>query len=955
MTPDPCYNRPVPDTPPEAAEAPELPRKLGKYALREKLGQGGMGVVYKAWDEHLGRWVALKFLTGGDREDQRRFLREAQTSARVQHPNIVPVYEVGELDGRLFIAMQYVPGTTLDRARLPVRRLLEAVRDVGLAIHQAHKQGIIHRDLKPGNIMVTPERQTFVMDFGLAKPERADSSISASGVVLGTPHYMSPEQATGHVRAVDHRADIYSLGATLYHLLAGRPPHVGETSMAVLMSALNEDPTPLRKLAPEVPRDVETIVHKAMERDRDRRYASAAAFSKDLDRFLNDEPIAARPASVAYRLSKRIRRNPTASTALLVAVIALAVGGAFAVRATWGRRTEELGRAAARERRARASVPFQKGQAAHREAENLYRYGGTLAELRAARGRARQFFREAAAEDPSWEEAHLHLGKTAAEEGDLAAAERHLTRAIELAPSSPAAYLSRGKARLRSEATKPAARADFQKARALSRDPREQRAAEAATAWCDGRFDEAAELLSRAIEADRFDGDAYFLRALAFQKVGRPDRTVEDLTQVLKIHALNVEALLLRSQAYRVQGRVPSALADAQSALDLDPGSRDALLARAAAHEAAGDFEKVLADAAALKSAGTEVSLLRARALEGLQRHEEALAELDRAPSEPGVPRAKARILHVLGRVEEALAAYAEALAADPRDAASWEGQGSLKSRQGRHDEAVADLTRAIELDPKRAGAWRARALARRARGDGAGADADEAEARRLREEDVAAIVEQARRLEKKGDLAAAVSEWDRALRLRPNDFELLNARGDALFDLRDFKRALADYERMIQLRPEAPEGYYHRGNCKFELGEDPMADFDKAIDLDPRFYAAYTNRGRLHCTRGDLPKGIADFTRAIQLNPREHVAFQNRGTAKSQNGDLEGALPDYSRAIELNPRYARAYANRGQCYYELKQYARAKADLEKAVELDPALRDSLQRVLEETRRRTPP
>jgi len=950
MPEDPCYNRPVPEPPPESAGAPELPPKLGKYALREKLGQGGMGVVYKAWDEQLGRWVALKFLTGGDREDQRRFLREAQTSARVHHPNIVPVFEVGELEGRLFIAMQHVAGSTLDRAKLPARALLEAMRDVALAIHQAHKQGIIHRDLKPGNIMVTPERQAFVMDFGLAKPERADSSISASGVVLGTPHYMSPEQATGRVSAVDLRADVYSLGATLYHMLAGRPPHVGETSMAVLMRALNEDPPPLRTLVPEVPRDVETIVHKAMERDRERRYPSAAALAKDLERYLNHEPISARPASVAYRISKKIRRNPTASTAVVVAIFALAVGGAFGLRATLGRRTAELERADAQERRGRARVSFEKGLAAHAEAENHLRYGGTLGELRAARARARRCFGEAAAADPSWEEAHLEAGKAAYADGDRAAAERHLSRSMELAPSSAQPYLWRGRARLAADATK--ARADFEKVRALGREPREKRIAEAAIAWCDGRYADVVELASRTVEADRFDAEAYRLRGLAHEKLGRHDRSAEDFAQVLRIHALNVEALLLRSRAHRSQGRAAPALADAQRALDLDPGSRDALLARAASHQVAGDFEKALADASDVKGDDGEVRVLKARALEGLRRFEEGLAELDKAPRHGAAHVARALLLRQLGRKEEARSAFGKALESDPEDAAALEGRGSLLVELGRHDEAIADLGRAIQLDPKRAGAWRARAAARRAKGDAPGADADEAEARKLQAEDVTAISERGRALEKKGDFSAAVAEWDRALRVRPDDFDLLNARGDALFDLREIQRALADYGRMIQLRPDAPEGYYHRGNCRFELGEDPVPDYDKAIELDPRFYAAYTNRGRQYCTRRDFDKGIADFTRAIQLNPREHVAYQNRGTAKTQKGDLEGALPDYTRAIELNPRYVRAYANRGQCYYELKQYAKAKTDLEKAIELDSTMQESLGRILEDTKRR---
>ncbi len=334
------------DVPDDAAEASKYPSRRffnGKYILIHEVGRGGMGVVWKAWQTDLRRYVAVKLLVGTmwTEVELKRFYREARMAASLSHANIASIYEVGSHEGKHFIAMEFVNGESLAQLMappskqttsravryLPPRRAIEVVRDAALAVDYAHSKRIIHRDLKPHNIMVQrSDGRVYVMDFGLAKPIKTRDPVTVSDAIVGTPQYMSPEQARGD--PLDRRADVYSLGAILYHVLTGRPPFEARSPAETLMSVLTDDPIPLRRLNPHVHADVETICLKALEKDRHRRYDSARSFADDLTRYLEGEPINARPLSARERLWKAIRRRPVTSAvaaaglsaALLVAV-----------------------------------------------------------------------------------------------------------------------------------------------------------------------------------------------------------------------------------------------------------------------------------------------------------------------------------------------------------------------------------------------------------------------------------------------------------------------------------------------------------------------------------------------------------------------------------------------------------------------------------------------------------
>lgn len=307
-------------------------RYFGDYELLEEIARGGMGVVYKAKQVSLNRIVALKMILAGQfasAVEVQRFHTEAEAAANLDHPNIVPIYEVGEHEGRHYFSMKLiVQGPGVGGQESDQRQAARRVATVARAVHYAHQRGIIHRDLKPANILVDELGQPHITDFGLAKRMEGDANLSQSGAIVGTPAYMAPEQAAGK-KGLTTAADIYSLGAVLYELLTGKPPFVGATPMDILLQVLDKEPTPPRQIKPGIDRDLETVVLKCLEKDPTRRYSSAEGFADDLERWLLGEPIQARPARTLEKAWKWARRNP--SQAALAATVLLAIAALLVV------------------------------------------------------------------------------------------------------------------------------------------------------------------------------------------------------------------------------------------------------------------------------------------------------------------------------------------------------------------------------------------------------------------------------------------------------------------------------------------------------------------------------------------------------------------------------------------------------------------------------------------------
>lgn len=513
--------------------------------LHQCVARGGSGEVWKAWDRRLRRWVAAKRTT----VSLRKLEREAQAAARLSHPNIVPIYRVSDR----WIVMPFIEGRTLAEVRLSARRAAEAVRDAALAVHHAHRRGVIHRDLKPGNLMMDVEGRVWVLDFGLAWC----TDQTATAGVTGTPGYMSPEQASGS--AVDARSDVYALGATLYHLLVGRPPFEGASFAEIVRKVIEADAT----VPSHVPGELRAIVLKAMEKDPGRRYQSAAELAADLQRWLGGEPVVARPSS---RVVRRLRRH--AGKLVLSAIVGIIAGAGFAERQ-------------------RALETMRQTAATSLQTALRLRRQGHVDAMRALLAPMEAAYRAA----PGTAEVEYLMGRMHRALMNEARALEHYERALARDPGlQPARYerlVLRAKRyvreRQRGHTDESLGRAIREDASAVSHP-----AARGIVLFVEGRYAEAQQELQAAVQRDPLAEDAWELLAQAAYAQAyweaRADQWLqaeEAFSRALEHDRGYLPLWLGRGDVRFRRGDLDGAEADFTEALRLDPACVDALLYRA--------------------------------------------------------------------------------------------------------------------------------------------------------------------------------------------------------------------------------------------------------------------------------------------------------------------------------------------------------------------------------------
>ncbi len=670
--------------PPEVHEAAKDPKnKFGKYYLLRELGRGGMGAVYQAWDSALSRWTAVKILLGrGSAEDAARFAREAQTAAQLKHPNIVATYDVSAEGDRHYIAMEFIDGHALGGEKIAVRRACEIVREVALAVDHAHGLGIIHRDLKPANIMVDKSGRAIVMDFGLARSLAKESRLTAEGTVIGTPAYMSPEQARGEQAKIDRLSDVYSLGAILYELLTGRPPFHGKTPIETLSLVVKTDAEPPSRHNMTVSRDLDNIVLKAIAKDRARRYQTAKGLAGDLKRYLDGGDVKAKGVSPLVRYWKPIAG---AAGGVVVAIaLAVALSGSKPPPLLKKKGPDpNIEEAATRKRQEEArqqAVPILgEGQRRFDDAlKDLYRPTADLNPFRAKIREAIAEFTRAIGVSPDYAEAYHARGRAHRELRDFPSAETDQAKAIALNAKYGLAWRERGRcrfeqywdlskqklagtedriARLRGEAL-----ADFRRAAELGDAGVEAQWAAAAVAMIEARYDEALGILAPVIDGGRSNEEHHLLRGLVYSWMNQKfPEAIAAYTKAIELRPNYSTAYQERAALYHHQGapRFNEALRDFERAAELDPGE-------------------------ALHQRNIAVHLKIA-----------ALRDNDRA---------------LYDRATEHIE---KALRINPRDVHSLTLRGVMHTEQKRTDAALADYEEAIRIDPKaydarfnRAGLW---------------------------------------------------------------------------------------------------------------------------------------------------------------------------------------------------------------------------------------------------------
>jgi serine/threonine-protein kinase len=825
---------------------------LGRYRLVREVGRGGMGVVYEAWDPELRRRVALKTLPAGEAGGLRaRLAREALAAARLNHPNIAAVYEATPE----FIVMQFVDGPPLSQLpRGDLRRAVTLVRDAARAVHHAHEQGIIHRDLKPQNVLVEGDRAV-VTDFGLAKELSAESSLSLPGGVVGSPAWMPPEQALGRAGEVDARSDVYGLGATLYDVLAGRPPFVEREVLGLLRRIVEERPPRLRAFRPDVPRDLETVVLKCLEKDRARRYQTARELAGDLDRWLEGRPVVARPASVGYRLLKFAQRRRAVVAVAAAGLALMMIAGVVA----WNERVH---------RRASSDALrlSERIDGAVRDAEQHFRLGM----VEAAHRRLDDAVASCRAFLAGNRVAHAQflLGRLLRLRDRDEEAAQALEAALELDPTIEEARIERGMLRARRLALQAGELAPPVAADDAARLPPGLRALR----------EQALEDL-RAIESPGLVLDRVSLglaRAERHRLSGRPVEARRELEEVIRFDRTNRAARVVLSQLALASGDGDLAWHLAMSAVDLHRGFGPAYLAQSAAH-----------GALAREGATDPVDQVAAR-------HEMTAADRKIAGGDRSaaafLERASARLR--IDDVEGALADFGEALKVDPTDAPAYGNRALLEARRAAAlaaegsagealeawDRAIADATSALTVDPDLAGAWNNRGVSR---------------------------CEKARLLEEARRPAEAEREWAAAL----GDFEAAVTRAPRF--------ALARLNRAMERRRRG-EGAAAAGRLREAEAEAAAArgDVDEALRLRPDDAGAWLERALLSDLDANVRASLGDhalaarfeaeaghaFDRAVALAQDEARPRGLRALHRLRRGDTAGGRADLEAALRLAP-----------------------------------------------------
>ncbi len=842
---------------------------LPEYEILKEIGRGGMGIVYKARQPKLNRFVAIKVLPallGVVRpEAKARFRREAELAANLEHTNIISVYDYGEADGTLYYSMQLILGRSLRailseieaagavdtilghhierreaaQAEQPsrggavdsrsgsasgasqayFRTVAHWVAEVAEALQCAHEHGVIHRDIKPSNLLLADDGRLMISDFGLARPSDAQS-LTASNSLLGTCRYMAPEQVESEGTTVDHQVDVYALGATLYELLCFRPMYAATDDRLILEQIRHNEPTPPHRLAPHVPRALETICLKAVERDRSARYATAGEFAEDLRRWLLDLPIQARPQTVAERATRFVRRRklPLALTVttVLFATLAAAMYQAYT----------------------------HSSQAAD------------AARLEASGNHARLLVQEA---------------KALVDGEDYPAALERLDTALQFDAGALDAL------RL--------------KVRVLDRRD------------LDG---EATALIARILSEHPDDWRTHYLAGL---RAGGCQSTRLPIPE-------NAPRLGVSDDALASTGRLAAHLEVVRRAR---PDSAEALCLASLAETDDRTALRLLDRAVAANPDLSDVWVQRALRLGCAGDNEAALHAIDGAIARNHgggrVHGLRAITLYHLRRYEEAVAALTEAIRRSPNNVDWWYDRAVAHSYLGLHAETVSDATEAIRLDPDYSFAYTARARGLVGLNQPAAALADFNRAAELNPSIADVFVERGLLYWSAGRFAESLADAQRVIELEPDQARGYQRRAQSYFKMGRFDEAMADLDTAELVLPNHESNARLRGGFNYfaKRYDEAIAAFSRGIELEPGIHINYQYRARCYVALGRFQEALSDLTYWTTLPDLPEIAHLRRGIIYERLGETRLALADYARAAAANPAvadYARLWSH---------------------------------------------
>lgn len=897
----------------------DMPQSFGRYQMKRHLGCGGMGAVYLVYDTQRHQELALKtVLTGKAPLLLKRFAKEAKAMAKLSHPNIVKIYDVGEIGEIPYFTMDFIQGTDLDnlaeQKKISIRGAVEIVQKVALTIHYAHSKRVLHRDIKPSNIMVTPAGEPIVMDFGLALDMESNTSGSHSGIPIGTPAYMSPEQVGGKRKEMDERCDVYSLGALLYKLLTGLPPFQG-LQHRIFWEVLSKDPTPPSKVAARVPLELDKICLKAMAKEKSWRYQTAEEFAQDLERFLNKLPVLATLPGVRYKMTKWIRRNKLvaglAGFSFTLAVIAMIAGFLL-----WKSSVPKVKMKTIPDKLSIAREYANKTigkPSANKPNENIpprtiHDYNNIYSfPLHSTSNNAPKLIElnEDIARNPESASAYAARGLAYAKKGQLESAIAAFDKAVQLNPKLVEAYVNRGTTHAQIGNTE-RARADYYKAIAL--DPASATTYNnlAALLQNSGDLEGALCNYEKAIGLDPCLAQAYYNRGVILYHKGDKEGALANYDKAMTLNPGLALTYMERGVVLAEKGELEKALADFNKAIELDSKIAKAYANRGVIFHTKGNQERALAE--------YDKALALEPGLASVQEYRKALLTM------PGTVNDGNKI----GRSQST-------------NAEEYNKRGLSRYTAGDMEGAIEDYNLAIAYKPNWAEAYNNRGQARYGKGDREGALADYNKALSLQPDLLLAYDNRARLFYETGDPHRALADCDQILSRDPKFTSAYNNRSLLRLQLGDVEGAYADCTKTLELDPKYASAYNNLGQVLAKKGnvEGALAAYNQAIAYDPKLADAYNNLGTIFCSKGDIDRALCEYNKAIQCQPKFAGAYHNRAIAEYQKGDFQGALTDSNLAIQINPGFTDAYNFRGCSLLAQNKVEEALADFTKAIQLD--------------------
>ncbi|MFN0056561.1 MAG: protein kinase domain-containing protein [Planctomycetales bacterium] len=890
----------VPSVPDAAAVS------IDGYEVLGELGRGGMGVVYRARQSGLNRIVAIKMVIAGGHagsEQLARFRAEAEAVAKLQHPNIVQVYDIGEQDGLPFFSLEYVDGMPLDKDLAgkpqPDATSARIIQTLAKAMQFAHEHGIVHRDLKPANVLLTKDGIPKISDFGLAKQLESDSSKTRTGTIMGTPSYMAPEQGRGE-KQVGSLADVYALGSMLYEMICGRPPFLSATPLETLMRLLKEEPVPPSRLQPRVSRDLETICLKCLQKDPHRRYESAAALAEDLRRFQSGEPIQARPVGRPERAWQWCKRNPR--IAAMSGAIALLIGIVGVTLSVMGMRMAR-DRAAIAETRQQAQQRLEQAtQAAagggFSRAQDLLQWSDPLLTTTPALADVREELNQlglqvaAHAEFRQRLDAARYLGLFGSAAG-LPKAQEACHELIEL-------Y-----------------------------DRIEQKKGDQRYGW-PPLYDRQRELLQEDIfEAFLISAQVERTANLSGDKSSDlPEATRKAIAWLDRAEQLlpPTKALFVRRGGYHeILGNAELAKADLERAGEIDPKS------------AVDRFWHAFADYSRAEGFRQKGDLKSAVAS-----YREAIAGFARVvetrPENFWAYFTWATCHTILGNRFDALVGFTTCISLRPDAPWPYGNRGTVHMQLGETELALEDFNKAIELGPQDAANYLRRGGAYFALKEFGKAHDDYATVIRLQPKELEAYRSQAVVSLMGKNLDEAIADWQALADRLPASHEPHYYLGAIHLGRGEFERALAELETALKLKAEDPQSHMAKAMIHRWQGQTDVAlqIIDQIVKQTPKSADYLIERADLLRSLERFDEALESYELCLALQPKLIDAYLGLARIFEQQGKLFQARECCERMVKADPTNATVYLRRAEFLRNQGEFAAAAADCAQAAKIDP-------------------